>query len=160
MQAVLVAGTVCLALAQFDTCWQGHSDCPSCSGFAGTLNFTSNIGLFSAFPTLARTLDVEGQVNAGSDGLKFSGGTLTVEPQGNYDLSGSSIYNIGGTNTINITGTLNKSGSGTSSIAVAVADSGTIYAQAGTMAFNGGYTQTGGALDLHGGNVSSSSTST
>ncbi len=75
------------------------------------------------------------------------------------DFNGNFAFNQGGVRTqFNNAGTFTKSGgTGTTTFSTALNNSGTVNVDSGTLAFNGGYTQTAGVLSLDGGDVSSTS---
>ena len=90
-----------------------------------------------------------------------SGGTFTNQATGtfNTNFDGSFSYNLGGAQTqFDNAGTFRKSaGSGSTAFTSLFNNSGTINGNSGTIAFNGGFTQTSGALNLNGGNFATSS---
>ncbi len=100
-----------------------------------------------------------GGINSG-DGAVFtnqSGGSFNIQSDQfwSFNLGGGAVQlanQVGGIVTKSSTG-------GTTTFAgVAFNTSGTVNANSGTLAFNGGYTQTAGATHLAGGNLSSNST--
>ena len=134
---------------------------------SGTLTVNAGANFQLDGITAAMTLDGRPMVNNGfltyvsaANGLilangavitNASGGTLTLNAGPGIGVSG--INNV-----ISNAGLLQRSTAGTIGISPAVTNTGTINASLGTLAFNGGLTQTIGSTNLLGGSISSPST--
>ncbi|HEV7572087.1 MAG TPA: hypothetical protein VGQ21_11370 [Thermoanaerobaculia bacterium] len=102
--------------------------------------------------TLTYSSTTNGLILANSAVITNSGGaTLNLDAGPGIGVSGVS-------NVISNAGLLQRNTAGTIGISPAVVNSGTINANLGTLAFNGGLTQTIGSTNLLGGSISSPST--
>jgi uncharacterized repeat protein (TIGR01451 family) len=132
---------------------------------SGVLTVNSGVTLQLA-QTSAITLDARPLINSGTltypvaaNGLTLANGAVITNASGaNLNLDGTSAIAITGSgNGISNSGTLNRGATGTLGIAPSVANTATINANAGTLAFNGGLTQSSGSTNLLGGSISSTS---
>ncbi|HEX8071742.1 MAG TPA: FG-GAP-like repeat-containing protein [Pyrinomonadaceae bacterium] len=117
---------------------------------------TLNIG--GSQPTLSRTLNNAGTANyAPASSLVFSGGTFHNLAGATFNLQNENqIFQSGGTNLFANAGTVVKTaGTGTLLFNVPATNAGTFEAQAGTIQFGAGYTQTAGLTLFNGGNFAS-----
>jgi uncharacterized repeat protein (TIGR01451 family) len=117
--------------------------------------------------TAAMTLDGRPLVNNGTltyssvtNGLILANSAVLTNTSGaTLNLDGNPGIGVSGiNNVISNAGLLQRSTGGSIGISPAVTNTGTINANAGTLAFNGGLTQTIGATNLLGGSISSPST--
>ena len=129
---------------------------------SGTLQANGGMALSGAVRSLqSHTVNNAGAASwTAGDFNTGSGGTFTNQATGSFDTNfdGSFSYNLGGTQSqFNNAGTFTKSGGSGSTIFTSLFNNtGTVNANSGTIAFNGGYTQTAGVLSLNGGSVSAS----
>ncbi len=134
---------------------------------SGTLTVNSGANFQLDGLTSAMTLDGRPIVNNGNlsyssttNGFILANGAVITNSNGatmNLE-AGPGIGVSGINNVIANAGLLQRNTAGTLGISPAVTNTGTISANLGTLAFNGGLTQTSGATNLLGGSISSSST--
>ena len=125
----------------------------------GTLNVSSNNE-----HNLNRVLQNDGTATWTAGHLFLTGGTFTNN--GSFTASSGAAldcYGNGGVNAFHNAGTFNKQGAGLTRFFVSVTgvafnNTGSVDVQAGTLAFNSGFTQTSGQTMLSGGAISASST--
>ena len=130
---------------------------------AGTTTAAGNASTISGTEekVLSRILENTGTMtySAGSGVISLVGGTLNNSGTFNT-TAGGDFGSIGASATaINNSGTWNVSGAGTTSsigFGLPFHNTGTVNVHSGTIAFNGNYTQTAGALALVGGSISGS----
>jgi hypothetical protein len=116
---------------------------------------TLNIG--GSQPTLSRTINNSGTtIYNVANSFVFSNGTFNNLSGGTFDARADKlIFASGGTNLFSNAGTLEKTqGAGTTDFNLNVANTGTVEAKSGTLAFNTNYNQTAGVTKLSGGNLS------
>ncbi|HEX6625089.1 MAG TPA: Calx-beta domain-containing protein, partial [Pyrinomonadaceae bacterium] len=133
---------------------------------SGTINGTGALNISAAAtlniggsqPVISRTVNNSGTTNyAPTVGAVFTGGTFNNLAGANFNLiSEAQLSQSGGTNAFNNAGTLSKAtGAAALAFNVPLANTGTVNAQSGTLAFGASLTQTAGETFLNGGNVSS-----
>jgi len=134
---------------------------------SGTLTVNAGANFQLDGLTAAMTLDSRPLVNNGNlsyssttNGLILANGAVITNSNGatmNLE-AGPGIGVSGINNVISNAGLLHRNTAGTLGISPAVTNTGTINANIGTLAFNGGLTQTVGSTNLLGGSISSPST--
>ena len=105
-----------------------------------------NIDTSAAIVTLSRTLENDSNTAAwtGTSNFVFSGGTFNNIATAVFTTSANaSMANTGGNNNFNNAGTFNRTGAGTTTIAVTFNNTGTTNVQGGTLALSGGGDNTG-----------------
>jgi len=130
-----------------------------------TVNASANFQLDGL--TASMTLDGRPLVNNGTlsyssatNGLILANGAVLTNASGGiFNIDGGPGIGVSGVGTaISNVGTAKRNVAGTEAIAPPFMNSGTIGANAGTLAFTGGLTQTAGSTNLLGGSISSPST--
>ena len=133
---------------------------PGITNANGGIVFGGNTGLTLSQRTLNLAVGQSAALSQPFGRIVFTNGAVFNNAGTFLAQNDVVMFNNGGGGTFNNTGTFTRdtsSGTFTFSSGLAFNNSGTVNPQSGTLAFDGGYTQTAGMLNLNGGNISSAS---